>query len=87
MARIVTFERRLSLGGPINATDDVVQIRCGSAAVAATEFTGLLQLGHGTGIRRMAIHVDDAAAGCRRIVQGTGTASPRDLSQTAAQPI
>src|SRR3954451_4549813 len=36
--------------------DDVVQIRCRSAATAATEFTGLLQLSDSGGIGRMPVH-------------------------------
>ena len=38
--------------------DNVVQIRRGSAATAPVEFPALLQVGHGTGICWMPIHVD-----------------------------
>ena len=38
--------------------DDVVQIRRHSAATAATEFTGLLQLGDRAGVGWMPVHVD-----------------------------
>src|SRR5215467_4019263 len=43
--------------------DDVVQIRCCAATTAATQFTGLLQLGDGAGVGRMPVHVDHSGRG------------------------
>jgi hypothetical protein len=41
-------------------TDDVVEIRRGSAATVAPQFAALLQFADGTGIRRVTIHIDDS---------------------------
>ena|SRR5215472_5670122 len=46
------------LDEPMVLLDDVVQIRRRPATTAATEFTGLLQLGDGAGVGRMLVHVD-----------------------------
>jgi len=45
--------------------NDVVQIRCPSAATSANEFIGLLQFGDCAGIRRMSIDVDHSSAWSR----------------------
>ena len=92
MHRLVTFDRSAStlhrsesearrnplLDEPMVLLDDVVQIRRGSAATAATEFTGLLQFGDCAGVCRMPVHVDHARAAVRRrIMRAAGTFSPR----------
>jgi len=46
------------LDEPMVLLDDVVQIRRRPATTAATEFTGLLQLGDDAGVGRMLVHVD-----------------------------
>src|SRR5437764_9154751 len=51
--------RNSLLDEPVVLLDDVVQIWRPSAATAATEFTGLLEFGNCTGVRGMAIDVDD----------------------------
>src|SRR5215472_5161392 len=48
------------LDEPMVLLDDVVQVRCRSATTAATEFTGLLQLGDRAGVGWMPVHVDDS---------------------------
>ena len=45
--------------------DDVVQVRRSSATTSSAEFAGLLQLGDGAGICRVAVHIDHARQGCR----------------------
>jgi transposase-like protein len=45
--------------------NDVVQIRCGSVATSASEFTGVLQFGDCAGVRWMPIHVDHPRARSR----------------------
>ena len=46
------------LDEPMVLLDEVVQIRRRSATTAATEFSGLLQLGDRAGVGRMPVHVD-----------------------------
>ncbi len=43
--------------------DDVLQVRCSSAAASSTEFAGLLQFGGGAGVCRVTVHVDDTRHG------------------------
>ena len=50
--------RNPPLDEPMVLLDDVVQVRCRSATTAATEFTGLLQLGDRAGVGWMPVHVD-----------------------------
>src|ERR1019366_7549441 len=40
--------------------DDVVHIRRSSTTTALAQFAGLRQFGDRTGVRRMAVHIDDA---------------------------
>ena len=57
--RITLGCRNSLLDEPMVLLDDVVQIRCRSAATTSTEFTGLLELGDRAGVGRMSVHVDD----------------------------
>ena len=40
--------------------DDVVQVRRSSTTTASVQFSRPREFGDGTGVRRMAIHIDDA---------------------------
>ena len=40
--------------------DDVLHVRRSSTTTALTQFAGLRQFGDGSGVRRMAVYIDDA---------------------------
>ena len=48
------------LDEPMVLLDDVVQVRRSSTTTASVQFSRPREFGDGTGVRRMAIHIDDA---------------------------